>query len=159
MLYIKDNDGQYSRASEERIFAEANSICISRLEQRQQIRSSHEATQAIEWRMRQYQVEVFGCLFLSACHSVIAYEEICFGTINLNVVYPREVVKAAFRHDAAAVIFAHNHPSGSPTPSQEDIELTKKLTELLEPLRIRVLDHLVVGNQVTSFADIGLLNP
>ena len=158
MLYIKEKDGQYSQAPEDRIFAEANSICISRLEQRERINSSHDAIQAMEWRMRQCKVEVFACLFLSSSHSVIAYEEICSGTINLNAVYPREVVKAAFRHDAAAVIFAHNHPSGEPTPSKEDIDLTKKLKELLEPLRVRVLDHLVVGNQVTSFADHGLLN-
>jgi len=157
MLYIKEANGRYKQAPENIIFSEANSICNVRLSTRRQVRSSAEATEAVAWRLRHYKVEVFACLFLCSNLQVIAYEEICSGTINMNFVHPREIVKAAFRHNAAAVIFAHNHPSGNSKPSQQDIELTQKLVDLLEPLRISVLDHLVVGSEITSFADEGLL--
>lgn len=102
--------------------------------------------------------EVFACIFLDNRHRVIAYEEMFRGTIDGATVHPREVVKSALGHNAAALIFAHNHPSGEPEPSQADLHLTRRLKEALSLVDIRVLDHLVVGGQgVVSFAERGLM--
>lgn len=102
--------------------------------------------------------EVFACLFLDNQHRLIQYEELFFGTIDGAAVYPREVVKAALRHNAAAVIFAHNHPSGLATPSEADKRITERLKVALDTVDIRTLDHFVIGHSETvSFAEKGLL--
>jgi len=102
--------------------------------------------------------EVFVCLWLDAQHRVIKSEELFRGTLTQTSVYPREVVKAGLRNNAAAVIFAHNHPSGAAQPSQADELLTRNLKESLALVEIKVLDHFVVaGNQAISFAERGLL--
>jgi len=102
--------------------------------------------------------EQFLALFLDNRHRVIASEVLSEGTIDGASVYSREVVKAALRHNAAAAIFAHNHPSGIPEPSQADQRLTQRLVKALELVDIRVLDHIVVGGTDTvSFAERGLL--
>lgn len=109
-------------------------------------------------QLRGYAFEVFACLFLDNQHRVIKLEELFRGTIDGASVYPREVVKRALHHNAAAVIFAHNHPSGSNVPSQADKQLTQKLQAALDLLEIRVLDHFIVGEGVPfSFAEHGLL--
>ncbi len=102
--------------------------------------------------------EIFACVFLDTRHRVMAYEELFRGTIDGASVYPREVVKAALKHNAAAVIFAHNHPSGVAEPSRADRDITKRLVDALALVDIRVLDHLVLAhNEVSSFAERGLL--
>ena len=102
--------------------------------------------------------EVFVCLWLDAQHRAIACDEIFRGTLTQTSVYPREVVKAGLKMNAAAVIFAHNHPSGAAQPSQADELLTRNLKEALALVDINVLDHFVVaGNQAISFAERGLL--
>jgi DNA repair protein RadC len=102
--------------------------------------------------------EAFLCLFLDAQHRVIGVEELFRGTLTQTSVYPREVVKAALAANAAAVIFAHNHPSGVAQPSQADELLTRQLREALSLVEIRVLDHFIVaGTQTLSFAERGLL--
>lgn len=102
--------------------------------------------------------EVFAALFLDAQHRVIAVEELFRGTLAQTSVYPREVVKAALRHNAAALILAHNHPSGVAQPSQADELLTRSLSEALALVDVKVLDHFIVaGNQTLSFAERGLL--
>ena len=88
---------------------------------------------------------------------MIAFDELSQGTIDGASVYPREVIKAALRHGAAAVIFAHNHPSGVAEPSAADRTLTERLKAALAQVDIRVLDHFVVGEQVVSFAERGWL--
>lgn len=97
-------------------------------------------------RLRAYPHEVFACLFLDNRHRVLAFEELFRGTIDGAAVYPREVVKQALRHNAAAVIFAHNHPSGVAEPSQADRHITEQLVKALGLMEIRVLDHLVIGD-------------
>ena len=102
--------------------------------------------------------EVFVCIFLDAQHRVIAVEELFRGTLTQTSVYPREVVKAALRHNAAALILAHNHPSGVAQPSQADELLTRNLKDALVLVDVKVLDHFIVaGNQLLSFAERGLL--
>ena len=102
--------------------------------------------------------EVFGCLFLDNRHRLIAVEEMFLGTIDGASVHPREVVKRALKLNAAAVILAHNHPSGVAEPSQADELITARIRDALALVDIRVLDHLVVGGTtVTSFAERGLI--
>ena len=102
--------------------------------------------------------EVFSGLFLDNRHRVIRYQELFKGTIDGAAVYPREVVRQALELNAAAVIFAHNHPSGVAEPSQADISLTVRLKEALAMIDIRVLDHMVVGHgEVVSLAERGMM--
>lgn len=102
--------------------------------------------------------EVFVCIWLDAQHRVIGAEELFRGTLTQTSVYPREVVKRALAVNAAAVIFAHNHPSGVAQPSQADELLTRNLKEALSLVETRVLDHFIVaGSQAISFAERGLL--
>jgi DNA repair protein RadC len=102
--------------------------------------------------------EVFICLWLDAQHRVIACEELFRGTLTQTSVYPREIVKAGLKANAAAVIFAHNHPSGACQPSQADELLTRNLKEALSLVDVKVLDHFIVaGHQTLSFAERGLL--
>jgi len=104
------------------------------------------------------QREVFGCLFLDTRHQVIAFEVLFLGTLDAATVHPREVVRRALALNAAAVILAHNHPSGVAEPSQADRLLTRRLCDALNLVEIRVLDHLVVGDgDTTSFAERGWL--
>ena len=102
--------------------------------------------------------EVFVCLWLDAQHRVLRFEELFRGTLTQTSVYPREIVKAGLRANAAAVIFAHNHPSGAAQPSRADELLTRNLKDALALVDVKVLDHFVVaGNQALSFAERGLL--
>src|SRR5688500_10795290 len=109
-------------------------------------------------RLGGLQHEVFVCIFLDAQHRAIKADELFRGTLTQTSVYPREVVKAALAANAAAVIFAHNHPSGAAQPSQADELLTRNLKEALALVDVKVLDHFIVaGNQAISFAERGLL--
>ena len=102
--------------------------------------------------------EVFSGLFLDNRHRVIEYRELFRGTIDSAAVYPREVVKRCLTSNAAAVIFAHNHPSGVAEPSDTDVRLTRKLTDALALIDVRVLDHLIIGQgEQTSMAERGLM--
>ena len=102
--------------------------------------------------------EVFMVLFLDSQHRLLVAEELFRGTLTQTSVYPREVVKAALAHNAAAVILAHNHPSGVAEPSRADELLTQSLKQALALVDVRTLDHFVVaGNRVVSFAERGLM--
>ena len=110
----------------------------------------------IHFAGREY--ESFVALFLDAQHRLVTTEELFRGTLTQTSVYPREVVKAALHHNAAAVIFAHNHPSGVAEPSRADEQLTQALKQALSLVDVRVLDHFIVaGAEVLSFAERGLL--
>lgn len=109
-------------------------------------------------QLRRYPYEVFACLFLDNQHRVIHFEELFRGTIDSTGVYPREVLRLALRWNAAAVIFAHNHPSGVSSPSSADRQITRKLVDALSLIDIRVLDHFIIGDaDAYSFAEHGLL--
>lgn len=102
--------------------------------------------------------EVFMVLFLDNQNRLITHEILFTGTLSHTEVHPREVVKAALKHNAAAVIVAHNHPSGLAEPSQADRQITERLKQAMELIEIRLLDHLVVGGmEITSFAERGWL--
>ncbi|MBL4866009.1 MAG: DNA repair protein RadC [Pseudomonadales bacterium] len=120
--------------------------------------SSTETIQYFTARLRAYSYEVFAALFLDNQHRVLHYEEIFRGTIDGASVHPREVVKLALKTNAAAVIFAHNHPSGVAEPSQSDHRITERLVAALALVDIRVVDHIIIGDgEATSFAQHGFL--
>ena len=109
-------------------------------------------------QMRDYEHEVFAALFLDNQHQVISFKELFVGTLDGASVYPREIVKLVLQQNAAAVIFAHNHPSGNVSPSQADRQITNRLKEALALIDVRVLDHFIVGaNDEFSFAEHGLI--
>jgi DNA repair protein RadC len=122
--------------------------------------TSPEATRRyLKMRLRGYPYEVFAGLFLDNRNRVIEYKELFTGTINSASVHSREVVRAAITCNAAAVIFAHNHPSGVSEPSQADIHITERLRQALEYIEVRVLDHIIIGEgEGTSFAERGLIS-
>lgn len=109
-------------------------------------------------KLRHQPHEVFACLFLDNRHRMIRYEELFQGTIDGASVHPRQVVRRALHHNAAALILAHNHPSGVAEPSRADEQITRRLKDALGLIDVRVLDHFVIGDgQAVSFAERGLL--
>ena len=124
--------------------------------------SALESPQAVKdylkARLRHEPHEIFGCLFLDAKHRVLAFEALFHGTIDGASVYPRQVVKRALAHNAAALILTHNHPSGIAEPSQSDRILTQRLKEALSLIDVRVFDHFIVGEgEPLSMAEYGWL--
>lgn len=130
----------------------------SRLPRGEALGSPADTRAYLSARLRSYPHEVFACLFLDNRHRVIAFEELFRGTIDGAAVHPREVVRRALSHNAAAVILSHNHPSGVAEPSEADRRLTRRLQEALALIDVRVLDHFVIGDgECASFAERGLL--
>ncbi len=130
-----------------------------RLTQKNYLRSSREVADYLVHELRGLQHEVFLAIFLDAGHRVIASEIVAQGTISVNTVYPRELIKKTLQHNAAALVLAHNHPSGRIQPSQQDIELTRTLHNICAFMHINLLDHLIVGGsgKTFSFADHGIM--
>jgi DNA repair protein RadC len=120
--------------------------------------SPEAARDYLKSRLGGYPHEVFACLFLDNRHRLIEYEELFRGTIDGASVHPREVVRRALRANTAAVIFAHNHPSGVAEPSQSDLRITQRLKDALALVEVRVLDHVIIGEGAgTSLAERGLI--
>jgi DNA repair protein RadC len=119
--------------------------------------SPEDTRQYLSAELRSYPHEVFACLFLDNRHRVLTFEKLFYGTIDGASVYPREIVRRAIAHNAAAVIFAHNHPSGVAEPSAADKQITQRLKDALALIEVRVLDHMIVGDDVVSFAERGLI--
>jgi len=111
----------------------------------------------LQQRLRDYPYEVFACLFLDNRNRLIAFEELFRGTIDGASVHAREVVRKALHHNAAAVILSHNHPSGVAEPSDADQQITVRLKEALSLVDVRVLDHIVVGDETVSMAERGMI--
>ncbi len=130
-----------------------------RLKNKKYLRSSKEVAEYLIHSMRDLENEVFTVIFLDAGHSIIALETVAQGTITANTIYPREIIKLALKHNSAAMVVAHNHPSGSLLPSQEDVRLTRNLFLTCSLMHIQLLDHLIVGGsgQPYSFADHGMM--
>lgn len=112
----------------------------------------------LQHKLAGHEREVFGCVFLDARHRLLGFEALFLGSVDRASVHPREVLKRTLAHNAAAVILAHNHPSGHPEPSPSDLRLTEELRLLLAQIDVRVVDHVVVGHGATvSLAERGLL--
>ena len=130
----------------------------TRLDRGDPLTTPDETSRFLMAKLRHLPFEVFSCLFLDNRHRVIEFEEMFRGTIDGATVYAREVVRRSLNLNAAAVIFAHNHPSGVAEPSQTDRLLTEQLVDALSMVEVRVLDHLVVGDaECVSFVERGLL--
>ena len=158
-IYAVDRESAATAAQEDKIIAQALEILARRMKINGPLMDSpHVVRDWLRLRVGGLQHEEFGCIWLSAQHQFIHADEIFRGTLMQTSVYPREVVKIALAHNAAAVIFYHNHPSGAAEPSPADEMLTRTLKEALGLVDIRVLDHFVVTwEKTTSFAEKGLL--
>lgn len=122
------------------------------------IRSADEVLTYLQHNLRDKNREVFLVIYLNGQNQILKMEEVFEGTLTTSAVYPREVIKRALDNDAAALVFIHNHPSGNPNPSQDDITITKKLKDAANAIEIYIHDHLIIaGNEVYSFADHGML--
>jgi DNA repair protein RadC len=156
ILFIQNEQGQYTPATSKMIIKEGRCRTRAALKKgTDYIGSTEDAKEAISTLLIKKQQEVFGCLFLDCNHRIIKWTEMFFGTIDSTVVHPREVVKEALRLNAASVVLAHNHPSGSSSPTREDIEITRMLKNILLAVDVLVLDHIIVGDDVTSLRDKG----
>lgn len=149
--------GQAKYAQLQAVLEMARRYLFESLKRGDSLTSPSDTRRFLQSQLRDYPHEVFALLLLDQRHRVICFEELFRGTIDGANVYPREVVKKALQHNAAAVIFAHNHPSGVAEPSQADERITQRLKDALALVDIRVLDHFVVGDEVVSFAERGLL--
>ncbi|MEE4378570.1 MAG: DNA repair protein RadC [Candidatus Competibacteraceae bacterium] len=130
----------------------------STLQRGDALQSVDDTRRYLSAKLRHQAQEVFACLFLDNRHRVIAFEELFYGTIDGASVHPRQVVKRALYHNAAALIIAHNHPSGIAEPSRADEQITLRLKEAVALIDVRLLDHFVVGDgETVSFAERGLL--
>lgn len=146
------------RSTEDKIIAQAMDILSSRLINGEAISSPLDTIQYLTVKLAGREAEVFCVLYLSSQHQAIEFEEVFHGTIDAAAVYPREIVKAVLKHNAAAVIFAHNHPSGVAEPSTADRRITDRLSSALALIDVRVLDHIIIGGTNSySFAENGLL--
>jgi DNA repair protein RadC len=121
------------------------------------LNSPSEVRDYLRLRMHGLEHEVFVMIHLNSQHQVISCEQLFRGTLGSASIYPREVVKSALSYNSAAVILAHNHPSGVAEPSQDDITITRRIIDALGTVDIRVLDHMVVGHEVVSFAERGMI--
>lgn len=139
------------------IHAVASHYLKDKIQGKTYLRSSGEVIDYLNHSMRGLKKEIFKVVFLDSSHAIIDVETLSQGTLNVNTVYPREVIARAIRYHAAALILAHNHPSGSLRPSPQDVSLTKNLYFLCSSLQLQLLDHIIIGNGSFSFADNGLM--
>ncbi len=142
----------------DRILAAALEILATRINHAASLSSPRAVSDYLRLLLDNREYEVFVVVFLDAQHRVLTSEELFRGTLTQTSVYPREVVKTALKHNAAGVIFAHNHPSGVAEPSQADELLTRSLKSALALVDVQVIDHFIVaGSTALSFAERGLL--
>ena len=156
-LYVRETD-QFREASREDILSSARALIGQRFRPGAPVfNRPHDLREFLRLALGTGDHEIFAALFLDARHRLIEFVELFRGTVAGAAVHPREVVKEALAHNAAAVIFAHNHPSGAAEPSQADEQVTARLKDALALIDIQVLDHLIVGESIYSFAEHGLL--
>ncbi len=160
-LKANETTGTYlveSPVTETDILLMARQLATLRLRRGRALTSPKEVFNHLQALLAEYEHEVFALLMLDSRHRVVAFEEVFRGTLDGASVYPREVVKIALEHNAAAMILVHNHPSGDPEPSQADRTLTTKLQGALNLVGVRTLDHIVVGHEgCVSLAEQGYL--
>ncbi|MCW5255637.1 RadC family protein [Verminephrobacter aporrectodeae] len=157
-LLVRDVDGQYRPARAEEVLSQARRVLSQRVRRGATMSSPQAVKDYLRLEIGVLEHEVFCVLFVDAQHRIIELKQMFRGTVTQTAVYPREVVKAALGCNAAAVLLAHNHPSGAAEPSGADEFLTQTLKTALALVDVRVLDHLVVtGADVRSFAELGLL--
>lgn len=154
-VYDLVNNGITS--AEQKIINHAKDILKKSIRRGDSLCSPQQTRDFLQLELANELSEVFAVLFLDNRNRVISFDRMFNGTIDGASVYPREVIRRALEHNAAAVIFAHNHPSGVAEPSHADEQITNRLKDVLAMVDIRVLDHIVVGDEIVSFAERGLL--
>jgi DNA repair protein RadC len=155
-LFVRETGRRYRQATAEEILEAARRKMTDTFLRLGTISDPATTRQFLAHHYAGLQREVFSAIFLDAQHKIIAFEDLAHGTIDSASVYPREVVKRALAHNAAALVFSHNHPSGIPEPSSADRLLTDRLRHALGLIDVRVLDHFVVGSTAAvSFAERG----
>jgi DNA repair protein RadC len=156
-LYVRDGD-HFREAGAQDVLNRANALIAQRYRTGSPVLDAPSRTREfLRLKLGTLEHEVFAALFLDNRHRLVEYVELFRGTIDGASVYPREVVKEALARNAAALIFCHCHPSGQASPSQADELITRRLKDALALVDIRVLDHFIVGETITSFAESGLL--
>lgn len=140
------------------IQAVARRYLKERLRGKRYLHSSSQVRDYLLHSLRGLKKEVLTVIYLDSSHAILNTETVAEGTVNVNTVYPRELVKKALQENASAMIIAHNHPSGSLDPSSQDLQLTRTLSLLGSLMQIQLLDHIIIGNGSFSFADHGLMN-
>jgi len=157
-LLVRDAGGEYRTATPDEVLKAARGVIARRIRRGSAMTSPEAVRQYLVTKLAHLEHEVFVTLLLDSQHRLIRCEELFRGTLAQTSVYPREVVKTALAHNAAAMILAHNHPSGVAEPSRADELLTQALKQALALVDVRVLDHFVVaGADTVSFAERGLL--
>ena len=156
-LMVREEDGTYRPAMGEEIIQAAKEALSHQFKRGDALTSSPLTRDYLWLQMAGYEHEVFGILWLDNRHRVIAFEELFRGTIDGTSVHPREVVKSALKHNAAACVLCHNHPSGFAEPSRADRSITRRVSDALALVEVRTLDHFVVGETTYSFAEHGLM--
>lgn len=157
-LLVRDLQGDYREATSDEVLTAARRVLSRRVRRGTALTSPALARDVLRVRLGPLEHEVFAVFLLDTRHHLIEMVELFRGTLAMTSVYPREVVKVALAKNAAAVILAHNHPSGAPEPSRADELLTQSLKQALALIDVRVLDHLIVGgDEIVSFAERGLL--
>jgi DNA repair protein RadC len=145
------------QANDDVVIERAIAILDRRIKHGDALCSPTQTRAYLRLQLAEEKAEVFCCLFLDNRNRVIAFKRLFHGTIDGASVYPREVVREAISQNAAAIIFAHNHPSGVAEPSHADEQITQRLKDALALIDVRVLDHIVVGDECVSFAERGLI--
>ena len=157
-LYVRDTAGQYVLATPEEILATARQVADELIADRVACDHPVKVKQYLIAKLSGMAHEVMAVMFLDSHYKLIEYKEMFHGTLGQASVYPREIVKMALRLNSSAVILAHNHPSGNPTESMADINLTNHIQKSLQLVDIKLLDHIVVGAaDISSFAEKGLI--
>ena len=157
-LHVRDTQGNYVMASVSQILTEATRAVDFRYPAGTVFESLEVSEEFFRAKLAGRERETFAVAFLNNQHQLIAYEELFIGSIASTEIHPREVVRAALRLNAAAVILSHNHPSFSTEPSRADVQITVRLKKALELIAVRVIDHIVVaGNDAVSMAERGLI--
>ncbi len=158
VLSIKKSSGRYRVATDSEIVSTAKIIIYEQLIDSPSLGSPNSVIPYLKNHYYQAEYETFIVFFLNAQHGLIASEEMFRGDLDSASVHPRQVARAALKHNAAAVIFAHCHPTGTPEPSQADIRITERLKNALALIDTRVLDHIIIGHSsAVSFAQRALL--
>lgn len=156
-----DKAGEYTTETvldAQAIFKMANYLARQQLKKGRAIGSPSDCFDALQALLQTYEHEVFGLIYLDQQHRIITHEILFRGTINQASVYPRELIKSALSHNAAAVILFHNHPSGKTEPSNADDLLTQQIKTAFEHIEIRILDHVIIGHSGHySYAQSGKL--
>jgi DNA repair protein RadC len=158
VLLVRDTAGQYRAAEASEVLLAAQQMLFARMRGSNMLDSPQAVRDFLQVKLGALEHEVFAVVHLDSQNQLIEYVEMFRGTVSQTSVYPREVVKESLKHNSAAVILVHNHPSGSTQPSRADEYLTNTLKQALALVDVRVLDHLIVASNTTlSMVERGLM--